>query len=141
MGRFPRREADVAALASQIITGLTENAEDFPSPPRTVDELQASLDSYKRMLEAAVVAEGAAAEAYDEKDDGLESLTEDMKLVLSYAENATRNDPAKLTALGWDGRRQASSPQAPGQARALEVKREGPVGFIWTGSGHLRVAW
>lgn len=126
MGRFPRREADVAALASQIVTGLTENAEDFPSPPRSVDELQASLDAYIRLLETAVVAEGAAAEAYDEKDDALLSLTEDMKLVLSYAENTAKKDPAKLTALGWEGRKQASTPQPPGQAGALEVKREGP---------------
>ena len=126
MGRFPRREADVAALASQIVTGLTENAEDFPSPPRSVDELQASLDAYIRLLETAVVAEGAAAEAYDGKDDALLSLTEDMKLVLSYAENTAKKDPAKLTALGWEGRKQASTPQPPGQAGALEVKREGP---------------
>lgn len=32
MANFPRPEADIKALAQNIITGLTGNA-DFPSPP------------------------------------------------------------------------------------------------------------
>jgi len=33
MARFPSREADVAALAGNVIVGLTESADDFPAPP------------------------------------------------------------------------------------------------------------
>ena len=41
MARFPNREGDVATLALEIISGLTENAEDFPSPPLTGEQMQA----------------------------------------------------------------------------------------------------
>jgi hypothetical protein len=126
MARFPRREADIATLASQMITGLTEHAEAFQSPPRSPEELQASLEAYVRQHEAAVLAKAAASEAYADKDEALQALTDDMKLVLSYAENTAKGDPEKLQALGWDARRDATSPQPPGQVLALEVKREGP---------------
>jgi len=43
MARFPKREAEIATLAAEIINGLTENAEDFASSPITVEELQAKL--------------------------------------------------------------------------------------------------
>ena len=130
MARFPRKESDVAALASQMITGLKEHAEEFPAPPRSVEQLEASLSEYRGMLEAAVIASAAASEAYEDKTEALETLVEDMKLVLGYAENTMKNDPTKLKNLGWDGRKDPSSPQPPGQVRALEVKREGP-GWIY----------
>jgi hypothetical protein len=130
MARFPRREAEITTLASQIIAGLAERAEDFPSPPRSPEELQVSLDAYQRLLETAVIAKGAATEAFADKDDALGNLVDDMKLVLGYAENAARNDPEKLAALGWDTRKAASLPRPPGQALALEVKREGP-GWVY----------
>jgi len=130
MARFPKREAEVAALASEMINGLTENTDDFPAPPLTVESLQASLDEYRRLHETAVVAKSAAAEAFDAKDKALESLSEDMRLVLHYAEHAVKQDEVKLQALGWDVRKTPSEPQPPGPARALEVKREGP-GWIY----------
>ena len=54
MARFPKREAEVATLASEIINGLTENVEDFPAPPIPAEALQARLDAYRRMHESAV---------------------------------------------------------------------------------------
>lgn len=130
MARFPEREAEVATLASQIITGLTENAEDFPAPPITPDTLMATLEEYRRAHDAAVLAQSAAAEAFDVKDRILETMRDDMRLILHYAEHAVGQDEVKLGALGWGIRKSASPPQLPGPARALEVKREGP-GWVY----------
>ena len=69
MARFPSREAEVAALASEMINGLTEHAEDFPAPPIGVAELQARLDAYRNAHEAAVLVQSSAAEAFDIKDE------------------------------------------------------------------------
>ncbi len=130
MAKFPRREAEVAVLASEIISGLTENADDYPSPPLGSAELQASLDAYRASHDAAVSAQAAAAEAFDVKDEALEQLSDQMRLVLHYAENTVKDDEVKLRALGWDVKKTPVAPQLPGPARALEVKREGP-GWVY----------
>jgi hypothetical protein len=41
MATFPTRENDVMALADDLIKGLTREAEIFPSPPSSAQELQA----------------------------------------------------------------------------------------------------
>ncbi len=130
MPRFPSRESDVAALATEIINGLRNHAEDFPAPPLGVEDLQASLDAYMVTHEAAVEAQGAAAEAFDDKDEALQSLIDGMRAVLRYAEDATQYHDGKLKKLGWGARKPRSELQVPGQAGVLEVKREGP-GWVY----------
>jgi hypothetical protein len=125
MRRFPTSEAEVAALASEIVFGLRENTDDFPSPPVGVDELQAIVEAYRTAHEVTVVAQGAAAEAINDKDEVLERLIDAMKGVLAYAEHAVKSDDAKLKNLGWRGRKAPSKTQPPGAPRALEVKQEG----------------
>ena len=61
MATFPRRKADVAALAGTIINGLTEHGHDFPDCPVTVETLQAALPRYRSEMESAETAEGAGA--------------------------------------------------------------------------------
>ena len=62
MAKFPRREADVAALAGTMVFGLAENAEDFPDCPVSVERLQEALARYNRAKETAATAEGAPAD-------------------------------------------------------------------------------
>ena len=45
--RFPSRENDIAVLAEDLIAGLSEHTEFFPSPPVTTEELQGSFQAYK----------------------------------------------------------------------------------------------
>ena len=46
MARFPTRKAEIAALAGDIIHGLTQYTEDFPTPPVAAPELQTAVDTY-----------------------------------------------------------------------------------------------
>ena len=125
MARFPTREADVAALAGTMVYGLAQHAEDFPDTPVSVERLQEALARYNRAKETAATAEGAVAEAYDEKEDATQTLTDYMKSVVRYAEIAVRQDEAKLKNIGWSRRRDPVNLQPPGAPRTLEIKREG----------------
>jgi len=71
--RFPTREADVAALAGNVIVGLTESADDFPAPPVTAADLKTALEDYFATRDRASIAEGEAAEAHGEKDEALQT--------------------------------------------------------------------
>jgi hypothetical protein len=125
MARFPTREADMAALAGTMVHGLAEHPEDFPDSPVSVERLQEALARYNRAKEITATAEGAVAEAYEEKDKATQVLTDYMKSVLRYAEIAVRQDEGKLKNIGWSGRRDPVELQPPGAPRTLEVKREG----------------
>jgi hypothetical protein len=57
MARFPQAESQIAALALMIMDGLTNAAEDFPTPPVSGEELQARLDAYNEAKKGAVRAE------------------------------------------------------------------------------------
>ncbi len=133
MPRFPTREADVAQLGKRLISGMRENADDFPSPPLGADELEAYLAVLQEKSNAAASAQGAATEAVDAKGEALQTLTDGMRAVLRYAEDAVKYDSGKLQNLGWNGRKTRSELDLPGQARILESKREGPgwVYLVW----------
>ncbi len=113
MARFPKREAEVAALARRLVIGLS-GSEDFPNPPVPVDELQAALDEYNAAKDATVTAEAAAQETYAEKDDALEDLTD-----------AVRKNAEKLSRIGWAARKDKTPLEVPGQVRSLEVLQQG----------------
>jgi hypothetical protein len=133
MRRFPRREAEIAELARQIISGLRERGEDFPAPPIPPEELEKTLDAYVDAHNNTVAAKTAFAGAVKAKDEVLGKLVRDMKLQLSYAEHAVGFNNTKLKALGWRKRKEPSAMQPPGAARYLSVKREGPgwVSLQW----------
>jgi hypothetical protein len=123
--RFPRREAEIAELASVMVAGLVENPEDFPSPPIPPEEFRNTLDAYVDAHNETVVARAAFAETVKAKDEALNTLVRDMKLQLSYAEHAVGFNDSKLKALGWRKRKEPTPMLPPGAARNLEVKREG----------------
>ena len=125
MARFPDREAEIKALAQNIVTGLAANAADFPSPPVTSVALQALLDSFITLCDEQVAAQAAAEQVTTTKNAGLEELVIAMRADLRYAEDAVNYDDAKLTTLGWGGRAEATALEIPGQARALEAPRQG----------------
>jgi len=125
MAKFPIREPDIKVLAQNIVTGLTDNAALYPAPPVTAVALQAVLDSFITLGDECVAARGAAEQATVTKDAGLEELTDAMRAVLRYAEDTVDYEDAQLTLLGWGGIAAPTSLEAPGQARTLEIVRQG----------------
>jgi hypothetical protein len=125
MARFPGREAEVASLAGTMVFGLTENAEDFPDSPVSVEVLQEALMRFNGAKESAAAAQGAAAEAFEAKADAMQDLSDKMKNVLRYAEIVVGPEEGKLKNIGWSRRSDPVEMQPPGAPRTLEVKREG----------------
>ena len=125
MARFPRTEAQIKALAQNIVTGLAANPADYPTPPITSVDLQALLVSFITLCDDQVAALAAAEQATETKASGLEELVTAMKADLRYAEDAVNFDDPKLTALGWGGMAAATALEVPGQPRSLESPRQG----------------
>ena len=125
MARFPDREAQIKALAQNIVTGLTENAADFPAPPVVALDLQALLDSFITLCDEQTAAQATAEQATETKRAALTELATAMKADLRYAEDAVDYNDAKLTALGWGGKAAPTALAVPGQPRALEAPQQG----------------
>jgi hypothetical protein len=123
--RFPRTESEIATLAGRVIDGLTNAAEDFPSPPFSSEELQGKLDAFQAADTAAVAAETAFRNQHADKDDALEELKDALKADLRYAEVAVRDAPQKLNALGWRPPRDGTPLQPPGETRDITIVSEG----------------
>ena len=125
MARFPRTEAQIKALAQNIVTGLAANPADYPTPPTASLDLQALLVSFITLCDDQVAALAAAEQATETKAAGLEELVTAMKADLRYAEDAVNFDDPKLTALGWGGMAAATALGVPGQPRSLEAPSQG----------------
>ena len=130
MARFPQTEPEIAALALVVAQGLREAAEDFPAPPVSADELQARLDRFNTALAATVAAENRFRVQHAEKDEALEEVVDGLKADLRYAEVTVRDQPEKLSRLGWGARRSSSTLQAPGEVRDITVVSEGDTWAI-----------
>lgn len=125
MARFPLTEADIAALAQAMISGLTDNAAIYPAPPVAPAGLTALVSTYVSAKNAAIAAQAAAEAATAAKDDALEELADGMKSDLRYAENTVDYDDDKLKLIGWAGRKAATPLEMPGQTRLLEAPKQG----------------
>jgi len=130
MARFPQTEPEIAALALLIAQGLREAAQDFPAPPVSPDELQTKLDAFNAAATAAVAAETVVRSHHATKDDALEDLADSMKADLRYAEFAVKDQPEKLSQLGWGPRRDPTALQPPGEVRDIRIMAEGDTWVI-----------
>ena len=95
-------------------------------------ESQAKLDAYNAAKAATVAAETTFREHHAVKDQALEDLVDGMKADLRYPEVAVREQPEKLSRLGWGNRRDASTLQSPGEVRHWGRGR-GPGGCLSLG--------
>lgn len=125
MARFPKTEAEIVALVSNMISGLTSNAATYPAPPVTAVNLAMLRASYESAKSTQIAALAAAQTATIDKEVSLDGLVEGMKSDLRYAENTVNYDDEKLKLLGWGGRKASVALTAPGQSRSLEAPKQG----------------
>ena len=130
MARFPQTEPEIAALALVVVQGLRQAAADFPTPPVAADELQARLEAYNVALTASVAGDNTSREQHAVKDKALADLVKGVKANLRYAEDAMRDQPEKLSGLGWGPRRSGSALEGPGEVRDIGIVAEGDTWAI-----------
>lgn len=54
MARFPKSEAEIAALAQTMVTGLTDNIAIYPAPPVLPAALTTKIGTYNTAKNVAV---------------------------------------------------------------------------------------
>ncbi len=133
MARFPLREAEVAALAENMIAGLTDNPAVYPTLPVAVADLTTSKNEFLSAKSDVVAAKAAYEAALAAKDAVMETLEGQMKEDLRYAENTVHFDDVKLKLIGWGAKRVSVSLAAPGQVMELTVPMQG--------DGSVMLAW
>jgi len=122
---FPRKEAEIAKLASQMVTGLTDLVTDFPTPPVPSATLQALLNEFEKSSAEARAADAAALAAHKAKNEAQKALVSAMKADLQYGEAVTRAVPLKLQALGWGPKRTRHELEAPGEVVDISMPAQG----------------
>ncbi len=125
MAKFPKREAQIAALAEQLWRGLLDNNAIFSQPPVHPMSLRFRKIIYQSRHNNFLAAQAAAEQATGDKTDALEELIEAMKADIRYAENTVDFDDDKLKLIGWAGKKAKTPLTPPGQVRMLEAPKQG----------------
>ncbi len=128
MPRFPKKEAEIIALARAMVVGLSDNVAVYPNPPYQPygpPGINGRINRYNYRREDLIAARAVAEQTTAEKDDALEDLIEAMKADIRYAENTVDFDDDKLKLIGWAGRKAPTPLAIPGQTRLLEAPRQG----------------
>ena len=123
MPKFPKREADIAALANAMIAGYAGHAADFPSSNRITLMFGRLLYLNARKAQTESLAEAQV--ATDEKDAKLAALVEKMKAKLKKSEVDVGDDSEKLEYIGWGPKGPPSPADPPGQPRNLDAVMQG----------------
>jgi hypothetical protein len=122
MPQFPNKEADVVALAEQMIAGLTTHAADFPSVTKAT--LEGKLADYKEEKQAQEDAKSQVQIATISKDENLDSLVELMKNDLKKAEVDCTNNPQNLTEIGWGPKAAPQQLSRPAVRQSFTLKQK-----------------
>ena len=96
MARFPKKEAEIVALAERLWRGLLDNASIYPQPPVSPWLIRIKNIIYSSRRDNFIAKQAAAEQATTAKDEVLEELVEAMKADIRYAENTVNYDDDKL---------------------------------------------
>ena len=125
MARFPKKEAQIAALAEQLWRGLLDNNAIFSQPPVHPLAIRFRKIIYQSRHDNFLAAQAAAEQATGGKSEALEELIEALKADIRYAENTVNFDEDKLKLIGWAGKKTPAALLPPGQVRLLEASKQG----------------
>nr|VFJ88147.1 MAG: Fibronectin type III domain-containing protein [Candidatus Kentron sp. H]VFJ90154.1 MAG: Fibronectin type III domain-containing protein [Candidatus Kentron sp. H]VFJ96517.1 MAG: Fibronectin type III domain-containing protein [Candidatus Kentron sp. H] len=125
MANFPDDEPGILELAKNMVRGLTDNSPTYPSPPMGPLDLEGKIDACEKAKEDVVALQSELKQAFDAKEAAMTDLTDWVKRNLRYAENTVGDDDAKLSMIGWGGRRPPTPLEAPGQVGNLKATEQG----------------
>ncbi len=128
MPRFPTKESQVLALASQVIAGCAAHPGDFPNVNRIV--LRAKRNIYESAKKTQIDAISQNRLATVSKNKSLQELVKLMRSYLRISEVDVSVEPDKLTYIGWGPKATAQPVAIPDQPTNLHPIAEGP-GDIW----------
>jgi hypothetical protein len=123
MARFPKREADVYALAQEMIAGYKAKPAIFVHAD--VPALETVLAEYQDARRVMLCYEALAKYWIEDKDFALDGIKTLMKQELAKSEIDTTNNPKQLKLIGWGPKAEAHRLVPPGMPRNLEILRAG----------------
>nr|VFJ99650.1 MAG: Fibronectin type III domain-containing protein [Candidatus Kentron sp. LFY] len=123
--KFPRKESDILSLAQEMVTGFDAHTDIYPEPLVGTADLRANVDAYHTARGAEMTARAAWEKTVTAKNEVLQTLAENMKRDIRYAENIVDFDDAQLRLIGWGGRKPRQSLPPPGQVRSLDIAAQG----------------
>jgi len=123
MARFPKREADVYALAQEMIAGYKAKPAIFVHAD--VPTLETALAEYQDARRVMLCWEAVAKYWIDDKEAARDELETLMKQQLAKSEIDTVDNPKQLKLIGWGPKADARKLVPPGMPRNLEAVHEG----------------
>jgi len=125
MARFPKKEAEIIALAERLVSGFRSNLALFPAPPVIWPILNVKRNIYYGARNAMLAKQAAAEQSIADKDTAIEELINALKSDIRYAENTVNFDDDKLKLIGWSGNQTPTALAPPGEVRQLEAPKQG----------------
>ena len=123
MPKFPKREAEIVALARRMLDGYALHLAEFPSVNYFALSGKTSAFIYYKRAQTESLA--AAQVATEQKDAKLAVLIELMKDELKKSEVDVGADSEKLEYIGWGSKAPPSPADPPGQPRNLDAAVQG----------------
>lgn len=124
MPTFPKREADILALANEMLAGYTAHPARFPHADAYA--LENARNDYTNQVVVQNCFVSDARIATEAKEDAFDDLVAEMKRQLKRSEVDTKDNPTALTLIGWDAKADSKAVRKPGQPRHLEATQQGP---------------
>ena len=136
MPRLPSKEADILALARQMVAGYQSHGADFPSINLTMLILKCL--AYANARKGQIEAHSQLQLATDNKNASLDTLRELMKNCLKKSQVDVAGAPDKLQYLGWGPKLPPAPVDPPGQPRNLVALHQGTgsVALDWKPPAH-----
>ncbi|MHC4692065.1 MAG: fibronectin type III domain-containing protein [Planctomycetota bacterium] len=131
MPTLTSKEADILALARQMIAGYQSHPADFPSSNWVLLNVKRII--YANARKAQIDARSQLKLATENKNASLNALRLQMKNCLKKSHVDASSDPYKLGYIGWGPKAPPVPVNPPGQPRNLTALNQGPdsVALDW----------
>ncbi|MCK4629141.1 MAG: fibronectin type III domain-containing protein [Sedimentisphaerales bacterium] len=134
MAVFPKTESSVYDLALQMMNGLNEHGDVYPSiTPEAQMALATAIGTYNTARNTQANTQSIAKNATIAKNEKQDLLEEEMQKIIYLAEHDCMNDPGNLDYIGWSDRKTPTPLVKPSQPGELTPAYEGP--------GTLTLTW